>query len=260
MNKAIRASAAALALAIASPAIAQTAAPTYLKGSQVTAADATVILDKTGVPLGTTTNPVAIYDPNTSTLVNSIYAPIPAQTTHGVNVGGIEGLTVAGTSGGYPVTVQGNTSGVPVPVSGTFWQATQPVSGTIGISGTPVVLPAANSGGAAPVVQSDNSAPINVSAAATTQVVALVAAKSIYVTSWDIVVAGADTITLEYGTGSNCGTGTTALTGTYNLAANGGLAAGSGLGVLFKLPAGNALCVVTGAATQAAGRVSYAQF
>lgn len=175
----------------------------------------------------------------------SVYAPINAQTTHGVNIGGIEGITAAGSAGSYPVTVQGNASGVPVPV-------------TVGNAVT--VYPATNSSGTVSQVQSDSSAAINVSTAATTTLVALASGKSIYVTAWDIVVAAADNVTLEYGTGTNCGTGTTALTGPYNLAANGGLAKGSGMGVLFKLPAGNALCLVTSAAVQASGSVSYAQF
>jgi hypothetical protein len=106
-----------MALASAAPAIAQTVTPTYLKGNQITGADATVILDKTGVPFGTATNPVTIFDPNTSTLANSVNAPIPAQTTHGVNIGGVEGITAAGTPGGYPITIQGNAAGVPVPVT-----------------------------------------------------------------------------------------------------------------------------------------------
>jgi len=110
------------------PLFGQTVTPTYVKNNQTASADATVILDKNGVPLGTTTNPVNVLDPNTVILASSIYAPIPAETTHGVNIGGVEGITVAGTSGAYPVTIQGNSSGVAVPVSGTFWQATQPIS------------------------------------------------------------------------------------------------------------------------------------
>lgn len=180
-----------------------------------------------------------------STLTTIAASPGNAQTTHGVNIGGIEGITAAGSAGSYPVTVQGNASGVPVPVI---------------VGNAVTVYPAMNSTGTVSQVQSDSSAAINVSTAATTTLVALAAGKSIYVTAWDIVVAAADNVTLEYGTGSNCGTGTTALTGPYNMAANGGLAKGSGLGVIFKVPAGNALCIVTSAAVQASGSVSYAQF
>ena len=220
---------------------AQSAAPTYIQGNQIKAADGIFVLDKSGSPFGTSINPLNTRDASTATIAAAITAPLNAQTTHGVNIGGIEGVTVAGSAGSYPVTIQGNAGGVAVPVSGALAVAT-------------------NSSGAVSIVQSDSSVAINVSTAATTPLVALTAGKAIYVTGWDVVVAAADNVTLEYGTGTNCGTGTTALTGTYNLGANGGLAKGSGLGVLFKVPAGNALCLVTSAATQASGSVSYAQF
>lgn len=110
------------------------------------------------------------------------------------------------------------------------------------------------------IVQTSASVPINVATATTTQLVALAAGKAIYVTAWDVVAGGADTVTLEYGSGSSCGTGTTALTGGYPLLTGGGIAKGTGLGPLFIIPAGKALCIVTSAAVQASGSVSYAQF
>src|SRR5665213_1541270 len=94
------------------------------------------------------------------------------------------------------------------------------------------------------VVGATASVPISVSTATTTQLVALAAGKAITVSAWDIIAAAADTVTLEYGTGSNCGSGTTALTGAYPLAANGGLAKGSGVAPILFVPAGNALCIV----------------
>lgn len=117
-----------------------------------------------------------------------------------------------------------------------------------------------SSGNLTGVIQADSTAAINVSTATTTQLVALSSGKKIYVTHWDVVAAGADNITLEYGTGSNCGTGTTVLTGAYNFAANGGISAGSGLGPILVVPASNALCILTSAAVQASGVVSYTQF
>ena len=110
------------------------------------------------------------------------------------------------------------------------------------------------------VPQTGATAAISVSTATTTQIIPLAASKAIYVTAWDIVVAGADNVTLEYGTGSNCGTGTTALTGPYNLGTNGGISKGTGFGAVLIVPAGNALCAVTSAAVQASGSVSYAQY
>ena len=186
--------------------------------------------------------------------VSASALPLPAGAATDAHLTNVQ--SALGTAATTAITVQGSPTGVP-----------QPVSGSVALSGTlpafasaPAVTASANSSGAIALVQSDSSAPINVGTATTTQLVALVSGKSIYVTGWDIVVAAADTISLEYGTGTACGTGTTALTGAYNFPANGGLATGSGLGVLFKIPAGNALCIVTSAATQASGRVSYAQF
>jgi len=104
------------------------------------------------------------------------------------------------------------------------------------------------------------SVAINVSTATTTQLVAISGTTKIYVTSFDVIAGGTGNITFEYGTGSNCGTGTTALTGAYNLTAQAGIAKGNGVGALLVVPAGNALCVLTSAAVQMSGSVSFQQF
>jgi hypothetical protein len=104
------------------------------------------------------------------------------------------------------------------------------------------------------------SAPINVSTATTTQIVALSGSTAIYVTSFDVMAGGTGNITFEYGTGTACATGTTVLTGAYPLTAQAGIAKGSGVGTLLKVPSGNALCVLTSAAVQYSGSVSYQQF
>jgi hypothetical protein len=106
----------------------------------------------------------------------------------------------------------------------------------------------------------NSSAPINVSTATTTQLVALSGSTAIYVTSYDVIAGGTGNITFEYGTGTACATGTTALTGPYNLTAQAGLAKGAGIGTVLKVPAGNALCVLTSAAVQMSGSVSFQQF
>lgn len=110
------------------------------------------------------------------------------------------------------------------------------------------------------MLQASASAPINVSTATTTQIVALSGSTKIYVTSFDVLAGGTGNITFVYGTGTNCGTGQTALTGAYNLTAQAGLAKGSGIGPVLVVPAGNALCVLTSAAVQMSGSVSYTQF
>lgn len=110
------------------------------------------------------------------------------------------------------------------------------------------------------MLQASASAPINVSTATTTQIVALSGSTKIYVTSFDVIAGGTGNITFVYGTGTNCGTGQTALTGAYNLTAQAGIAKGSGIGPVLVVPAGNALCVLTSAAVQMSGSVSYTQF
>lgn len=117
-----------------------------------------------------------------------------------------------------------------------------------------------SSGNLVGVIQADNSAAINVSTATTTQLVALSAGKKIYVTSFDVIAGGTGNITFEYGTGTNCGTGTTALTGAYNLTAQNGISKGNGIGPVLVVPAGDALCVLTSAAVQMSGSLSYTQF
>lgn len=110
------------------------------------------------------------------------------------------------------------------------------------------------------ITQAGGSVPINISSATTTQLVAASGSLMIQVTSWDVVAGGNGTITLEYGTGSNCGTGTHALTGPYSFIANSGIAKGNGLGPVLFVPAGNALCALTSASVQMSGSLSYSQF
>lgn len=148
-------------------------------------------------------------------------------------------------------TTPGSSNGVRVDHSGATGNAVPARAGLMG----------ANSGGnLTALIQADSSAPISISTATTTQIVALVSGKKIYVTSFDVIAAGTGNITFEYGTGANCGTGTTALTGAYNLTAQAGIAKGNGIGPVLVVPAGNALCVLTSAAVQMSGSLAYTQF
>lgn len=104
------------------------------------------------------------------------------------------------------------------------------------------------------------SVPITISTATTTQLVALQPLQSIYVTAVDIIAAGTGTIQFVYGTGANCGTGQKNVTGSYSLTAQVGFTKGTGNGVLWVVPPGNALCVVTGNNVGMPGSLSYAQF
>jgi len=111
-----------------------------------------------------------------------------------------------------------------------------------------------------PGVQGAKSVAITTASATTVELVALASGKSIYVTTFDVVSAGATTVTFKYGTGTNCGTGTVNLTGAYPMAANTVITKGSGVGVALNIPQGNALCITNSAGVQISGSVSYAQF
>jgi hypothetical protein len=146
-------------------------------------------------------------------------------------------VTVAGTSATSAQAVQGVTGGVPMPTN------------------------SANTGGSlTSIIQAGASLPINLSTATTTQLVAAVSGKAIYVTAWDVIAAGTTNFTFEYGTGTNCVAGTTALTGPYGLVAQFGAAKGSGLGPVLVVPAGNALCAVNSATVQVSGSLAFTQF
>jgi hypothetical protein len=109
--------------------------------------------------------------------------------------------------------------------------------------------------------QDSLSAPISISTATTTQIVALSGSTSIYVTSEDFMAAGVDTFQWIYGTGTACATGQGTLSGAYSLStSNPGLTKGGGVGTILKVPSGNALCAITTAAVAVAGSISYMQF
>ncbi len=106
---------------------------------------------------------------------------------------------------------------------------------------------------------------VNVSTATTTLLVTGVSGRHVRITSLNLVTAGANNVALISGTGATCGTGTTGMTGGttaasgWNFAANGGIAQGTGLGTINQTNAtGDSVCVVTSAATQLSGRLSYA--
>lgn len=111
----------------------------------------------------------------------------------------------------------------------------------------------------------DSFANVNVATATTTLLVTGVAARHVRICAFSLVTAGANNVALISGTGATCGTGTTGMTGGttaatgYNFAANGGISQGSGVGTINQTNAtGDSVCIVTSAAVQLSGRVSYA--
>ena len=117
-----------------------------------------------------------------------------------------------------------------------------------------------SSGNLAGIVACDTSAQIAVSTVTTTQIVALVSGKSIFVCGFVLNGGGTTTAKLVYGTGTNCATGQVNLTPAFSLAVASTISAGGGLGYLLKTAAANALCVTNSAAVAANVLVSYTQF
>lgn len=105
-----------------------------------------------------------------------------------------------------------------------------------------------------------NSAVVNVTAAATTQIVALSASTQIRVCSIAISMSAAGTAKFLYGTGANCATGPVDLTAAMTLATGTPLElSASAGGSLLRTASSNALCVaaVTG---NVVGFITYAQY
>lgn len=114
-----------------------------------------------------------------------------------------------------------------------------------------------------------SSVAINITSAATTQLVAISGSTSIYVCQFSFtasqVITTANTLQFEYGTSTTC-VGANKLTGLYGA---GGItagdpivvSAGNGNGTLFSVPASNGLCALTaiGASASFQGVLTYVQ-
>lgn len=105
---------------------------------------------------------------------------------------------------------------------------------------------------------------VNVVTATTTLLVTGVSGRHVRLCSLSLVTAGANNVALISGTGATCGTGTTGMTGGttaatgWNFAANGGLTQGGGVGEINRTnAAGDSVCIVTSAAVQLSGRITY---
>lgn len=98
-----------------------------------------------------------------------------------------------------------------------------------------------------------------ITAAATTQIIALSGTTVIRVCSYQVGIATTGTFKFVQGTGSNCGTGTADITPATNLIAGNVVAVSAGNNSIFRTSAGGALCVaaVTG---NVQVFVTYAQF
>jgi hypothetical protein len=102
------------------------------------------------------------------------------------------------------------------------------------------------------------STAVNASTTSAVQLVAASAAKKIYVCSFFVIGGGTSpTLSLEYGTGTNCGTGTTLLMGAIPLSTTTPTASPFLVGAT---PVSNALCyLLAGTSPTAVGVISYVQ-
>jgi hypothetical protein len=214
------------------------------------------LVDATGAAVGTAGAPLRIDPTGTTTQpVSAVALPLPAgAATSALQTTANTSLSTIATNTSSPIPIGANVIGkvgidqtTPGTTNGVVVNAGTNTIGNIGVD------PSAGKG-------TPSSVAINVSTATTTQLVAISGSTAIYVTAYDVISGGTGNITFEYGTGASCGTGTTALTGPYNLTAQTGLAKGNGAAMVLKVPAGNALCVLTSAAVQMSGSVTFQQF
>lgn len=103
------------------------------------------------------------------------------------------------------------------------------------------------------------TATVSVTAAATTQIIALSGTTKIRVCSFSVSMSAAGTAQWIQGTGANCGSTTANLTAATTLATGTPWTVAAGQGAVFTGTAGNALCLaaVTG---NVVGFVTYAQY
>lgn len=110
-------------------------------------------------------------------------------------------------------------------------------------------------------------APISITTATTTRIVAPSASNKTYICSLFLTSAAADNVGIVEGTGGTCGTGTAGVIGGTtaangpNFAANGGVMLQAGGKVAVAQTAGTNvdLCLITSAATPLAGGIKYVQ-
>ena len=106
----------------------------------------------------------------------------------------------------------------------------------------------------------DSTAVYDASTSGSTQLVALVSGKTIYVCGFNFFSAGTANVKLTYGTGTACATGSTNLTPAYQFTAQTGIVQPAmPFGYLTKSAASNALCINSSAAVAVQAMVFYVQ-
>lgn len=108
-----------------------------------------------------------------------------------------------------------------------------------------------------------SSIDINVAAASTTELIALVAGDRVRICGFVLSGTGAATGSIQFlaGTGAACDTGASDLSGIMSLIKDTPMSYGGGLGKVFSTPVAEALCIKTvGASFAVDGILSYGQF
>jgi hypothetical protein len=156
-----------------------------------------------------------------SQIYTGVTGAIPAQSSHGVLIGAVEGPSATGSA-----------------------EPSNPVS-----------VGAESSGNVAPLVQPDTSIiwP-SITTGTTTQLIAGASGKKTWIQAVHFYASAADTVTFEYSAASACGSGVSIVGGPYVFGAAGGMVA-----LDFVIPAGDYFCVVTNTSATLGGGGKYTQ-
>lgn len=219
--------------------------------------NATVLINSAGTEVGTVSNPVEVNVSNTNangqaTMANSSPVVIASNQSanalwgHGATGAAVPAnATLFGFNSGGNTTAPSTTAPLPVrPGDGTRNAVVDPCEANL-----------------------QSYAPISITTATTTRIVAPSASNKTYICSLFLTSAAADNIGIVEGTGGTCGTGTAGVVGGTtaangpNFAANGGvlLQAGGKVAVAYTAGTNVDLCLITSAATPLAGGIKYVQ-
>jgi Flp pilus assembly protein TadG len=130
------------------------------------------------------------------------------------------------------------------------------------VPAAPPSLTTIGSNGASYPVACDTTVALNITTATTTQPIAPVAGKRIYICNLYASIAGTTpTVQFEWGTGATCGTSTVLISGAFALAAGSVFDIGNNNGSEFFSPLGSGFCIITTGTTPSfQGYISYAVF
>lgn len=164
-------------------------------------------------------------------------------------------------SAGTEIGTSANPLVIDTPASGNLYGAVNgsvpPGDNDVGKIRIRALASGATGGLAADIVQCDQKAIYDASTSGSTELVALTAARSIYICGKVLFSAGTVNVKLIYGTGTACATGSANLTPAYQLTAQVGLVDASPFYRGSKTASANALCINTSAGVAVQAEVYY---